>query len=37
MFIQNRTGFDVSIINNKFIERTERKFDVEDCKLRYPT
>jgi len=31
------TGFDVSIINNKFIAGTERKFDVGDCKLRYPT
>jgi len=31
------TGSDVSIINNKFIEGTERKFDVGDCKLRYST
>jgi len=31
------TGSDVSIINNKFIEGTERKFDVKNCKLRYPT
>jgi len=30
------TGFDVSIINNKFIEGTERKFDVRS-KLRYST
>jgi len=25
------------LFNNKFIEGTERKFDVGDCKLRYPT
>jgi len=31
------TSSDVSIINNKFIKETERKFDVGDCKLRYLT
>jgi len=31
------TGSDVSIISNKFINGTERKIDVGDCKLRYPT
>jgi len=29
-------GSDVFIINNKFIEGTKRKFDVRNCKLRYP-
>jgi len=31
------TGSDFSIISNKFINGTERKIDVGDCKLRYPT
>jgi len=31
------TGSDVSIINNKFIEGTERNFNVGNCKLEYPT
>jgi len=31
------TGSDVSIVNEKFIEGTERKFDIKGCKLRYPT
>jgi len=38
MFIQGRHGdSDVSIISNKFINGTERKIDVGNCKLRYPT
>jgi len=31
------TGSDVSIISNKFINGTERKINVGNCKLRYPT
>jgi len=31
------TGSDVSIISNKFINGTERKIDVGNCRLRYPT